>query len=365
MENELMSLPMVALRGLAVLPEQVTHFDVSREKSVQAITQAMKKDQKIFLVMQKEVEVEEPKESDLYRIGCIATVKQIVKLPGNMKRVLVSGEQRAGLSWIESEEPYFQVAVKILPDFCKPEDRELLENPINEEGMVRGLRELFRDYMSKNPKLAKELAMMIEEIKSLRVMVDTIAANLPMDYEDTQKVLEEQDILQRYEDISLRVVNEMRVLSVKEELQKKVKERVDKNQREYILREEMKLIREELGEDTLQTDAEEFEQAVKDLDASCEVKEKLAKEIKRFKFQTILCLLNCLSCCSDQADIMFFEKPPLFQFHSKIQRCLSSQSRQDTVWLFFHNKLFNNFYRQWLYVYFISNILVRHNSRRI
>ena len=139
--------------------------------------------------------------------------------------------------------------------------------------------------MSKNPKLAKELAMMIEEIKSLRVMVDTIAANLPMDYEDTQKVLEEQDILQRYEDISLRVVNEMRVLSVKEELQKKVKERVDKNQREYILREEMKLIREELGEDTLQTDAEEFEQAVKDLDASCEVKEKLAKEIKRFKSQ--------------------------------------------------------------------------------
>ena len=285
MENELMSLPMVALRGLAVLPEQVTHFDVSREKSVQAITQAMKKDQKIFLVMQKEVEVEEPKESDLYRIGCVATVKQIVKLPGNMKRVLVSGEQRAGLSWIESEEPYFQAAVKILPDFCKPEDRELLENPINEEGMVRGLRELFRDYMSKNPKLAKELAMMIEEIKSLRVMVDTIAANLPMDYEDTQKVLEEQDILQRYEDISLRVVNEMRVLSVKEELQKKVKERVDKNQREYILREEMKLIREELGEDTLQTDAEEFEQAVKDLDASCEVKEKLAKEIKRFKSQ--------------------------------------------------------------------------------
>ena len=285
MENELMSLPMVALRGLAVLPEQVTHFDVSREKSVQAITQAMKKDQKVFLVMQKEVEVEEPKESDLYRIGCVATVKQIVKLPGNMKRVLVSGEQRAGLSWIESEEPYVQVAVKILPDFCKPEDRELLENPINEEGMVRGLRELFRDYMSKNPKLAKELAMMIEEIKSLRVMVDTIAANLPMDYEDTQKVLEEQDILQRYEDISLRVVNEMRVLSVKEELQKKVKERVDKNQREYILREEMKLIREELGEDTLQTDAEEFEQAVKDLDASCEVKEKLAKEIKRFKSQ--------------------------------------------------------------------------------
>ena len=226
MENELMSLPMVALRGLAVLPEQVTHFDVSREKSVQAITQAMKKDQKIFLVMQKEVEVEEPKESDLYRIGCIATVKQIVKLPGNMKRVLVSGEQRAGLSWIESEEPYFQVAVKILPDFCKPEDRELLENPINEEGMVRGLRELFRDYMSKNPKLAKELAMMIEKIKSLRVMVDTIAANLPMDYEDTQKVLEEQDILQRYEDISLRVVNEMRVLSVKEDLQKKVKDRI-------------------------------------------------------------------------------------------------------------------------------------------
>ena len=280
-----MSLPMVALRGLTVLPEQVTHFDVSREKSVQAITQAMKKDQKVFLIAQKEIEVEDPQESDLYRIGCIATVKQVVKLPGNMKRVLVSGEQRAGLSWIESREPYFQAAVKVMPDLCKPEDKEMLENPINEEGMVRGLRDLFREYMSKNPKLAKELAVLIDEIKSLSVMVDTIAANLPMDYEDAQKVLEEQDLLQRYEDISLRVVNEMRVLSVKEELQKKVKERVDKNQREYILREEMKLIREELGEDTLQTDAEEFEQAVKELDAPDEVKEKLNKEIKRFKSQ--------------------------------------------------------------------------------
>ena len=285
MENEMMSLPMVALRGLTVLPEQVTHFDVSREKSVQAIAQAMKKEQKIFLVTQKKIEVEDPQEEDLYRIGCIATIKQVVKLPGNMKRVLVSGEQRAGLSWIESSEPYFQTAVKILPDLCKPQDKELLENPINEEGMVRGLRDLFREYMGKNPKLAKELAMMFDEIKTLGVMVDTIAANLPMDYEDAQKVLEEQDLLQRYEDISLRVVNEIRVLGVKEELQKKVKERVDKHQREYILREEMKLIREELGDDTLQTDAEEFEKAAKELDAPDEVKEKLAKEIKRFKSQ--------------------------------------------------------------------------------
>ena len=281
----MMSLPMVALRGLTVLPEQVTHFDVSREKSVQAIAQAMKKEQKIFLVTQKKIEVEDPQEEDLYRIGCIATIKQVVKLPGNMKRVLVSGEQRAGLSWIESSEPYFQTAVKILPDLCKPQDKELLENPINEEGMVRGLRDLFREYMGKNPKLAKELAMMIDEIKTLGVMVDTIAANLPIDYEDAQKVLEEQDLLQRYEDISLRVVNEIRVLGVKEELQKKVKERVDKHQREYILREEMKLIREELGDDTLQTDAEEFEKAAKELDAPDEVKEKLAKEIKRFKSQ--------------------------------------------------------------------------------
>ena len=285
MKNEMMSLPMVALRGLTVLPEQVTHFDVSREKSVQAIAQAMKKEQKIFLVTQKKIEVEDPQEEDLYRIGCIATIKQVVKLPGNMKRVLVSGEQRAGLSWIESSEPYFQTAVKILPDLCKPQDKELLENPINEEGMVRGLRDLFREYMGKNPKLAKELAMMFDEIKTLGVMVDTIAANLPMDYEDAQKVLEEQDLLQRYEDISLRVVNEIRVLGVKEELQKIVKERVDKHQREYILREEMKLIREELGDDTLQTDAEEFEKAAKELDAPDEVKEKLAKEIKRFKSQ--------------------------------------------------------------------------------
>ena len=283
MESEMMSLPMVALRGMVVLPEEVVHFDVSREKSLKAIEKAMQEDQKIFLATQKNIETEDPGVGDVYRVGCVASIKQIVKLPKKISRILVSGEKRAEMEFLAQEEPFLRADVKVVPDTMSTENEKLTDNPLNETAMVRGLKDVFKEYMAKNPKLAKELAVQIEEISSLQKLTDTIAANLPMTYQDAQAVLEETDTIKRYEKISFQVVNEMRIMNIKEELQAKIKARVDKNQREYILREEMKLIREELGEDNVQTDAEEFTQAAEALKAPKEIREKLQKEIKRFK----------------------------------------------------------------------------------
>ena len=283
MEKEMMSLPMVALRGMVVLPEEVVHFDVSREKSLRAIERAMQEEQKIFLAAQKDIETEDPGIRDLYRVGCVASVKQIVKLPHKISRILVSGEKRAEMEYLSQEEPFLRADIQIIEDTVSEDNQKLQENTLNATAMLRGLRDIFKEYMAKNPKLAKELAAQIEEITSLKKLVDTIAANMPMTCAEAQQILEETDTIKRYEQLSFKIVNEIRIMNIKEELQAKIKERVDKNQREYILREEMKLIREELGEDNVQTDAEEFEQAAEALNAPDEVKEKLKKEIKRFK----------------------------------------------------------------------------------
>ena len=215
MENEMMSLPMVALRGMVVLPEEVVHFDVSREKSLKAIEKAMQEDQKIFLAAQKNIETEDPGVGDVYRVGCVASIKQIVKLPKKISRILVSGEKRAEMEFLAQEEPFLRADIKVVPDTMSTENEKLTDNPLNETAMVRGLKDVFKEYMAKNPKLAKELAVQIEEISSLQKLTDTIAANLPMTYLDAQAVLEETDTIKRYEKISFQVVNEMRIINIK------------------------------------------------------------------------------------------------------------------------------------------------------
>ena len=154
---------------------------------------------------------------------------------------------------------------------------------MNLEAMIRGLQNVFKEYLLKNPKLSKELGMQVEAIRDLKHLVDVIAANMPFSFEDAQELLEETNLMRRYELLIYKIVNEIQAQKVKEEIQSKVKERVDKNQREYILREELKVIREELGDDNTMSDADEFQQAVDALKASKEVKEKLNKEIKRFR----------------------------------------------------------------------------------
>ncbi len=284
MNRETLSLPMVALRGLSILPEMVRHFDVSRPKSIQAIEEAMLGDQKIFLTAQKDVETESPGVTDVYQTGCVATIRQVVKLPKKMLRVLISGESRACINVMEFEEPYMRANVTVIPDTdTSIEDTGAEKNPMNLDAMIRGMKDIFKEYLLKDPKLSKELAVQIENINELKKLVDVIAANMPFSYTDAQQLLEEPDLMRRYELLAYKLVSEIQILNVKEELQKKVKERVDKNQREYILREEMKLIREEFGDDNTLSDAEEFQQEADALKAPKEVKEKLGKEIKRFK----------------------------------------------------------------------------------
>ena len=276
--NRTESLPMVALRGMTILPEMVAHFDISRERSIEAVQEAMASDQKIFLLTQKDVEVENPGEADLYRVGTVATVKQIIKLPKQILRVLVSAEERAVLNTMEFNDPYLRANITI-PEESDPD----IAGEINREAMMRGLRDLYLDYAARMPKITKDMVNQIKEITELKKMVNQVAANMPLDYRELQEILEELDFDRRYELISFKLVNEMQIMNIRDEIQMKVKERVDKHQREYILREQLKLIREELGEDTTISDAEEFTQKAEALDAPDEVKEKLKKEIGRFK----------------------------------------------------------------------------------
>ncbi len=284
MEREIMNLPTLALRGKVVMPEEVTHFDVSREKSLQAIEHAMLENQKIFLVTQKEVEMEDPGFEDVQKVGCVASIKQIVKLTKKMNRILVSGETRARLDSFTLEEPYLRANIETMEDVdTSVEEVGADMNPLNLEAMIRGLRDIYKEYLAKNPKTMKELIAQIEQTEDMTKLVNIIGASLPMSIPDRQALLEETNVMRRYEILSEKVVHEIQVSNIKEELQAKIKERVDKHQREYILREELKVIREELGDNSLLTDADEFQQAAEALEASQEVKEKLEKEIKRFR----------------------------------------------------------------------------------
>ena len=219
----------------------------------------------------------------MYQVGCIATIRQIVKLPKKISRVLISGEERAAINCIEFEEPYLRANVTVIPDTDRQEETAGADQGLGKEAMLRGLRDVFREYAAKEPKVSKEIGSQIEGIEDLRELVDLVAANVPFSWEDAQELLEEEDLTSRYELLIYKLVKEIQILNVKEEIQIKVKERVDKNQREYILREELKLIREELGDDTMLSDADEFQQAADALEAPDEVKEKLNKEIKRFR----------------------------------------------------------------------------------
>lgn len=278
MANERKSLPMVALRGLTIMPEMVVHFDVSRGTSIAAVQEAMIEEQKIFLVTQRNIETEKPGQEDVYEVGTVGTVKQIIKLPKHILRVLVAGESRGILRNIEHEEPYLRAEVEVADDV-----EIAVPNDLNGQAMERGLKDMFVEYAAKNGKMSKESVAQILETKGLKKLVDEIAANIPLYYQDLQEILNQTDFWKRYETLAFKLVNEVQIIDIKEEIQTKVKERVNKHQREYILREQLKLIREELGEDTTVSDAEEFEAETKKLRAPKFVKEKLQKEINRFK----------------------------------------------------------------------------------
>ena len=275
MTEEIKHIPAVALRGMTILPAMIVHFDISREMSVKAVEQAMLKDQKLFVVTQKDPEVSEPVLDDLYRIGTIVEIKQVIKMPKNILRVLAEGIQRAELVDIDDNPEYLDADVLT---FTEEDTME----PNEKEALLRSMKETFERYCGVNGKVSKELISQIIEITDLEKATAQIAMNIPLFYEQKQKVLEAVELKERCELLCSIMENEIQIMQIKIEIQEKVKERIDKNQREYIMREQMKLIREELKEDNV-NEADQFEEELKKLKASKEVKEKIQKEIQRYR----------------------------------------------------------------------------------
>ena len=271
------TLPLVALRGLTIMPGMVLNFDVIRKRSAEAIQEAMINDQEMFVVSQRSIDTENPNKEDLYEVGTLVKIKQMMKLPKNRIRVLVSGEKRVRLLSIEKMDPYMEATAEIL-DY-KDEDTDSSEV----EAYARSLKDIYVEYAAKNGKITKETVAEILEIEDLNNLVLVMSANINLYYKDLQEILEQDDLASRYETLSLKLAKESQIMDIKEDIQRKVKERLDEGQKQFILREELKVIREELGENNTLSDAEEFEKAAEALDAPDEVKEKLAKEIKRFK----------------------------------------------------------------------------------
>ena len=278
MSELIKNIPVVALRGMTILPSMITHFDISREKSVKAVEAAMLRDQRLVVVTQKSPETQDPGIKDLYKIGTLVTVKQIMKLPQNIFRVLAEGLERVEVMDLDVADGC------LVADAATFSEEELaLPDEKNQEAMVQTLRTIFQDYCQANSKISRETALQIMEQTDLQKMVDQIAVNIPVFYEEKQKLLEAVDLTERFEQLSVLLENEIQVMNIKTEIQEKVKARIDKNQREYILREQLKVIREELGEDTTGAEAEHFKAETEKLEASAEVKERIEKEIERFK----------------------------------------------------------------------------------
>lgn len=271
-------MPAVALRGMTILPSMIVHFDISREKSIKAVEKAMLENQEIFVVTQRDAEAEEPEEKDLYRMGTVVTIKQLMRLPQNIIRVLVEGTARAELLEMDGEQGYLQAKVAVLD-----EQMENAIEPHQEEGMLRALKEIYGQYALANPKVSKELTAQLMDTGKLSRLVDDIAINLPLYYEEKQKILEAVHLPERYELLCVILGNEVEIMKIKTELQEKIRERIDRNQKEYMLREQLKVIREELGEDTLLSDADRFREMANRLKAPKSVKEKILKEIEHFK----------------------------------------------------------------------------------
>lgn len=278
MDTMIMKMPAVALRGMVILPGMVAHFDVSRAKSIKAVEEAMMDEQKIFLVAQKDVEQENPDIEDLFKIGIIAEVKQVIKLQNNIVRILVEGKERAELSAF-LENPDYLLAEIIR--FDEEVDDGLPEEA--KEAMLRSIQETFGKYVVVNPKMGKELQRQLSEITDLEKLMNQLASSLPVHFEEKQKILDAVSLTERYEVLMALLLKEIEITAIKNDFQAKVKAHVDKNQKEYLLREQMKVIREELGEDNTESDADHFTEALGKIKADKEVKEKIKKEIDRFK----------------------------------------------------------------------------------
>lgn len=277
MEDKTITMPVIALRGMTVLPKMMIHFDISRSKSIAAVEKAMVSDQKVCLVTQKNSEDPDPGIEDLHQVGCVALIKQLVKIPNNVVRVMVEGLERAELLALDSEEPFLVGEIEGL------QTSEDTVDYVTGQAMVRILQEKLEEYGKENPRLMKEVFPNLMVLTNLEELLDQMAIQLPWDYTVRQQVLECLLLEERYETVMRSLLTEIEISRVKREIQGRVKENIDKNQKDYILREQLKVIREELGEDNPLSDADEYEKQLKSLKADKETKDKIHKEIERFK----------------------------------------------------------------------------------
>lgn len=278
MKKQMRIMPVVPLRGMSVLPGMLIHFDVSRKKTVAAIENVMMEDQMTFLVTQKDSEIEEPGEVDLYSVGTVAQIKQLIKLPGDIIRVMVQGIERAKLENLITQEPYLIAEIS-------SEDASSAEvfTELEKKAMLSGMKDILEQYFRENGKMGQHLLNQLTQIDEVAELVDQIAINIPLTFEGKQKVLDAVNVLDRYNTVAVILTEEIALLRIKKDFQAKIKEKVDKNQKEYVLREQLKLIREELGETNTVGDADSYMEELKKLQASDQIKEKIAKEIERFR----------------------------------------------------------------------------------
>lgn len=271
-------MPAVSLRGMVILPGMIIHFDISKSQSIRAVEEAMQKDEKIFLVTLKNKDAKEPQQEDFYEIGVIAKVRQLIKMPNNIVRVLVEGLERAGLQEIVDYSEYYLVQVQ---RFDEEALGEIMPQAV--EAMLMSMKETIYKYCQLNPRTGRDFLKQIEETRQIETMIDLAANNLPLYYEHKQQILSAVNLMQRYEVFMGILLNEIEVIAIRNDFQKKLKSAVDKNQREYILREQMQLIRQELGETNTDTDVEKFRSKTEKLKVDPEIKDKLAEEISRFQ----------------------------------------------------------------------------------
>lgn len=277
MEGKIFTIPIVALRGLTVLPKMMIHFDISREKSIAAVEKAMVEDQQVFLLTQRQPDEMDPDVGQLYQVGTVALVKQLVKLPNNVIRVMVEGKYRAELLSLDTEKPFLKGEVTIADRIHDEVDM------VAQEAMVRVIQDKLTEYGKEHPQMEKGVLPNLFLITDLAELMDQIIIQLPWGYQIRQDYLEATYLSERYEKMLHHLMREIDIIRIKQEFQKKVKASIDKNQKEYILREQMRIIREELGEDSPAVDGQEYEQKLKALKANAETKAKIKKEIDRLK----------------------------------------------------------------------------------
>lgn len=276
MEDRTMKMPAIALRGLTVMPKMMIHFDITRPKSKAAAERSMVADQKVFLITQRQSDMPEPSIEDLFHMGCVAEIKQLVKLPDGVVRVMVEGLQKAVLLDLDTDQPALMAEIEVTEE---PEFADYAAG----EAMLRIVKEKLEEFGRENPRLAKELLPNLLGIDTIGELLDQVAVQMPWEYTVRQEILETTDVPDRYEKVVGNLISELEILRIKKEFQSKVKAAVDKNQRDYILREQLKIIREELGEDNPLSDAEEYKKKLNGLKADKEVKAKIEKEIGRLK----------------------------------------------------------------------------------